>query len=151
MTLQRRERSIYHGVGTCVLGVVCQTGSLNDEIIPTCNSRCFFFFVFAISSFRVFLLLTRSPRFVVSDEEGRYHLSPIYSSHDAAEVKFPLTNGSLFAHLMNPPSTDAGRGNSILTYRTAAASNRIAAPPVGPSAADPIARRSAVRIRLMRP
>jgi hypothetical protein len=38
-------------------------------------------------------------------------MSQIYSQ-EPTEAKFPLTNGSLFVHLMNPSSGDGKRGTS---------------------------------------
>lgn len=40
-------------------------------------------------------------------------MSQIYSQ-EPTEAKFPLTNGSLFVHLMNPSSADGQRGKLIL-------------------------------------
>jgi hypothetical protein len=69
-----------------------------------------------------------------ADEETRYHLSQLYS-HEAAEVKFPLTNGSLFAHLMNPPSADGARGNLILINAVLFATHSASRLPPSPPAA----------------
>ncbi|KAI9556383.1 hypothetical protein GHT06_018957 [Daphnia sinensis] len=44
------------------------------------------------------------------DDDTRYRMSQIYSQ-EPTEAKFPLTNGSLFVHLMNPSSGDGKRGN----------------------------------------
>ncbi|XP_057373654.1 LOW QUALITY PROTEIN: uncharacterized protein LOC130694609 [Daphnia carinata] len=44
------------------------------------------------------------------DDDTRYRMSQIYSQ-EPTEAKFPLTNGSLFVHLMNPSSGDGKRAN----------------------------------------
>lgn len=40
-------------------------------------------------------------------------MSQIYSQ-EPTEAKFPLTNGSLFVHLMNPSSGDGKRGTLVI-------------------------------------
>ena len=52
-----------------------------------------------------------------ADDETRYRMSQIYSQ-EPAEAKFPLTNGSLFVHLMNPTSADGKRGECVRSIAT---------------------------------
>lgn len=50
--------------------------------------------------------------FTVEEEENRYRMSQIY---DPAGGKFPLTNGSLFVHLMNPSGGTTSSSESRTT------------------------------------
>lgn len=50
--------------------------------------------------------------FTIEEEENRYRMSQIY---DPAGGKFPLTNGSLFVHLMNPSGGTTSSSESRTT------------------------------------
>ena len=68
----------------------------------------------------VFLFLFFLFFFLAKEEESRYRMSHIYSHEPGDQLllangKFPLTNGSLFVHLMNPPASSTTSSSASTT------------------------------------